>query len=462
MAAPITGVDSTAVVETAAAAIIDRRASMVFLPRFYFTLVVAILLALASSWVPNGMGMSLTLTLLLTCAVLADVVLIPREALRATRRLPAILKQSQLFAVELTLLNQSDRPGIFHLVDSPPVDFAGSEHRFSIRLVPRTETTRVYHLKSYQRGNFSFGALFYRITGPLGLIQHQGKIELPQAVQVLPDLTGEGSRDLQLALAGAFQAGRRRSPRRGEGSEFESLREYLRDDDFRSIDWKASAKRGKLISRQYETERDQRLMILLDTGRLMSPKIGSYRKLDYAINASVHLAQVALRKGDLVGYAIFNDELLAFAEPRKGRAQMARFARNLTPLQATRLESDYAAVFHHVLRRCSRRTLIVCFTDLADARSAGTLLQAAQPLLPRHLPVIVTVSNSEILAVTKKIPATEFEVYRHVAAAEIWSDYQRTLRALRSRGVAAVSVPAQELSTAAINEYLRIKETARL
>jgi len=435
---------------------------MVFLPRFYFTLVAAMLLALASAWAPHGMDMSLLLTLLLTCAVLADVVLIPREALRVKRHVPPILRQSQLFPVELTLLNQGDRPGRFQIVDSPPIDFASAEHSFSIELKARKETVHTYHLKSYRRGSFAFGAVYYRITGPLGLIQHQGKIDLPQPVQVLPDMSGEGSRDLQLALAGAAQAGRRKSARRGEGSEFESLREHQRDDDFRHIDWKASAKRGKLISRQYETERDQRLMILLDTGRLMSPKIGSYRKLDYAINACVHLAQVALHKGDLVGYAIFNDELLAFAEPQKGQAQMSHFVRNLTTLQATRLESDYAALFHHVMRRCSRRTLVVCFTDLGDAHSANSLLQAALPLMPRHLPVIVTVSNSEILAVTKKAPTNEFEVYRHVAASEMWNDYQRTLRALRSRGVATVSVPAQELSTAAINEYLRIKETARL
>jgi uncharacterized protein (DUF58 family) len=435
---------------------------MVFLPRFYFILVAAILLALASAWAPHGMETSLLLTLLLTCAVLADVVLIPREALRVQRRVQPILRQSQPFTVELTLLNQGDRPGMFQIVDSPPIDFASTEHAFSIPLKPRKETAHTYSLKSYRRGNFAFGSIYYRITGPLGLMQHQGKIDLPQAVQVLPDMSGEGSRDLQLVLAGAAQAGRRKSARRGEGSEFESLREHLRDDDFRHIDWKASAKRGKLISRQYETERDQRLMILLDTGRLMSPKIGSYRKLDYAINACVHLAQVALHKGDLVGYAIFNDELLAFAEPQKGQAQMSHFVRNLTALQATRHESDYAALFHQVMRSCSRRTLIVCFTDLFDSHSANTLLQAALPLMPRHLPVIVTVSNSEILAVTKKAPTNEFEVYRHVAASEIWNDYQRTLRGLRSRGVTTVSVPAQELSTAAINEYLRIKETARL
>ena len=435
---------------------------MVFLPRFYFTLATAILLAVASTWVPHGMDLSLLLTLLLTCAVLADAVLMPHDALQIKRNVPPILKQAQLFRVELTLFNRSDSEALFQIIDSPPVEFTGGTNAMTVRLLPKKEVVQNYTLKSYRRGSFEFGAVFYRITGSLGLIQRQTKIDLPQGVQVLPDMTGEGSRDLQLALAGAFQAGRRKAPRRGEGSEFESLREHRRDDDFRQIDWKASAKRGKLISRQYETERDQRLMILLDTGRLMSPKIGSYRKLDYAINASVHLAQVALHTGDLVGYAIFNDELRAYAEPKKGQAQMSHLVRNLTSLQATRLESDYASVFHHVMKNCSRRTLIVCFTDLGDAQSADSLLKAALPLMPRHLPVIITVSNSEILAVTRKMPENEFEVYRHVAAMEIWTDYQRILRSLRSRGIATVSVPAQELSTSAINEYLRIKETARL
>ncbi|MCE0499737.1 MAG: DUF58 domain-containing protein [Methylacidiphilales bacterium] len=435
---------------------------MVFLPRFYFTLVTAILLALASTNLSGSMTASLVVTMLLTGAVLTDVVFIPSEALHVKRNVPPILRQSQPFTVELTLFNQAERRITFEVVDSPPSDFTGSAKIITRRLPAHREIMQTYTLKSFRRGVFDFGAIFYRVTGPLGLIQRQGRIDLPQRVQVLPDLAGEDSRDLQLALAGALHTGRRKSLQRGEGSEFESLREHQRDDDFRHIDWKASAKRGKLISRQYETERDQRLMIMLDFGRLMSPKIGPYRKLDYAINASVHLAQIALHKGDLVGYALFNDELRAFAEPKKGQAQMSHFVRNLILIQPSRFESDYTAVFHHVMRRCSRRTLIICFTDLSDSESARSLLQAALPLRPRHLPVIITVSNSEILAVTRNEPENEFEVYRHVAAMEIWNEYQRTLRGLRSRGVQTVSVPAQDLSTATINEYLQIKETARL
>jgi uncharacterized protein (DUF58 family) len=435
---------------------------MVFLPRFYFALVTAILLALASTGLPGSLTASLVMTLLLTGAVLTDVVFIPAGTLRIKRNVAPILRQAQPFTVELILVNQGEKSAQVEVLDSPPSEFSGSAKITPRRLPARREVIQSYTLKSYRRGAFDFGPVFYRVTGPLGLIQRQGKIELPQRVQVLPDLSGEGSHDLQLALAGALQAGRRKSPRRGEGREFESLREHQRDDDFRHIDWKASAKRGKLITRQYETERDQRLMIMLDLGRLMSPKIGPSRKLDYAVNAAVHLAQIALHKGDLVGYTLFDDELRAFAEPKKGQAQMSHFVRNLTSVQPSRYESDYAAVFHHVLRRCSRRTLVICFTDLGDPESARSLLQAALPLRPRHLPVIITVSNSEVLGVTRHDPVNEFEVYRHVAAMEIWNDYQRTLRGLRSRGIQAVSVPAQELSTATLNEYLRIKETARL
>jgi uncharacterized protein (DUF58 family) len=434
---------------------------MVFLPRFNYGLVAAILLALASPWI-GGLTPAIILTLALTGAVLTDILFIPREALRVTRKVPPILRQTQSFQVELTLSNRGENSASFQVVDSPPTDFTGSRQPIKFRLRPNQETVRSYTLKSYRRGSFAFGAVFYRITGPLGLIQRQGKIELPQDVQVVPDLTGEGSRDLQLALAGATRAGRRRSSRRGEGREFESLREHQHDDDFRSIDWKASAKRGKLISRQYETERDQRLMVVLDTGRLMRTRIGDYRKLDYAINASIHLAQAALRKGDLVGYSVFSNEPEAFAEPKKGQTQLSRLVRELTPLQPNRFDSDYATAFHQLMRKSSRRTLIICFTDLGDPHSANRLLQAVVPLVPRHLPVIVTVSNSEILAVARSMPKTEFEVYRTVAATEIWNDYQRTLRVLRSRGILTVSVPADELSAATVNEYLRIKDSARL
>jgi uncharacterized protein (DUF58 family) len=434
---------------------------MVFLPRFYFGLVIAILLALASDWLPGGLDASIALTLLLTGAALVDLVFIPRSPLKVERKVPPFLRQGNPFEVELSLQNLGEHAARFLIVDSPPPEFSTVQPT-ELRLASRRVTPHYYRLKCNQRGRYRFGPVFYRVAGPLGLLQRQGTVEQSQEAVVLPRGIAHGSRDLQLALAGARSVGYRPSPWRGEGREFESLREHQHDDDFRHIDWKASAKTGKLITRHYQLERDQRLMILLDCGRLMSARIGPFRKLDYAVSAATQLAQVAAAQGDLVGHALFDDELHRFSEPKKGQGPIARLVRDITPLQSSRQESDYASVFHQMLKRCSRQTLIVCFTDLGDPRSARHLLASVLPLRTRHLPVIVTISNSEVQNLLRRKPETEFDVYRHIAAMEMWNDYQRTLRTLQSRGIATVSVPADQLSIALINEYLRIKSSHRI
>ena len=434
---------------------------MVFLSRFYFGLAVAILLALGSSWLPDGLISSVVLTLLLTGAVLVDLVFIPRSPLRVFRKLPSILRQAQSFEVELCLFNEGEHAADFLIVDSPPTEFPPVKP-VKLRLPAREEISYRYALKGYQRGDFRFGAIFYRVTGPLGFMQRQGVIEQAQDVVVLPDISVRSSSDIELAIPGSHLTGARQSRWRGEGREFESLREHQHDDDFRRIDWKASARKGRLITRHYELERDQRLMILLDRGRLMSARVGPLRKFDFAVKAAINLAQVAVPKGDLIGYSIFDAELLGFAEPKKGQAQVGRLVRDLTRTEPSRHESDYASAFFQVMRRCSRRTLIVCFTDLGDPRSAQNLLASVLPLRNRHLVVIVTVSNSELRSVLRQKPETEFDVYRHVAAMEMWTDYERTLRGLKCQGIETVSVPAESLSVAMINEYLRIKDSNRL
>ncbi len=153
---------------------------MVFLPRFYFALASAILLALASSWLPGGLTFSVIATLLLTCAVLADIVFIPRDLLRIRRQVSPVLRQAQLFEVELGVLNQGQHAAWCQVIDSPPVEFSGSARLPGLWLPPGEEITRRYTLRSYRRGSFEFGTVFYRITGPLGLIQRQGRIDLPR------------------------------------------------------------------------------------------------------------------------------------------------------------------------------------------------------------------------------------------------------------------------------------------
>lgn len=435
---------------------------MIFTLRFFLILALSILLSIASIWHPESAAMSVVVTVLLFSATALDVLLTPRRALAIWRTSPPVITQGVTATVRLWVRNRTSQRLRCEVRDGTPPVFLSPEEPIPVFLKGKSDLNVEYSIRSYERGEFFFSPISYRVTGPLGLVQLQEQISSPVSICVFPDVSTAGARDLALSLGSPYLVGRRPLPAGGEGREFESLRDYRRDDDFRYIDWKASAKKGRLISRQYQTERDQRLLIMIDLGRLMSPRIGEYRKLDYAINAAVRLAQIALFKGDLVGLLLFSDEIALHIPPRKGNAQFSAMVQALVAAQPRRTESNYRLVFNYAARRNSRRTLMVCFTDLLDMEISKELVEGMTPLLPRHLPMTVTVSDSDLLKVLHTIPEEGMDVYRHVAAQEVWNDYQRTIRSLQSRGVLTVNVPAGDLTLATLNRYLEIKQTARL
>ncbi len=435
---------------------------MIFTPRFFLILALSILLSIASIWQPESVVMSLALTVLLFAATLLDLLLTPRQPLTITRDCAAAFIQGVNTTVKLRIRNRTHHRLRCWVRDGTPSDFLSPEESIHAFLAPHSDIVVDYTVRSEERGTYSFSAIDYRVSGPLGLIQRQESIPNSAQVNVFPDISLAGARDLALSLGSPYLMGRRPLLMRGEGREFESLRDYQHDDDYRSIDWKATAKKGRLISRQFQAERDQRLLILIDLGRLMNPRIGAYRKLDYAINAAVRLAQTALAKGDLVGLLLFSDEIEFYLPPHKGNTQFAAIVQALVSARPRPTEPDYRTVFHYAARRNTRRTLMVCFTDLLDLDISQTLVESMVPLQPRHLPMAVTISDSDLLKILHATPEEGIDVYRHVAAQEVLHDYQRTIRALQSRGVLTVNVPANELTPATLNRYLGIKQSARL
>lgn len=435
---------------------------MVFSARFHLMLALAIILALASLWQPQALPMSLIVTAVLLAGAALDIALLQRQPLRVSRTCAEIIAQGRSVTVELTIENRSRQNVRCQLRDSPPVAFTANRAPIDLYLRGRTTHKLRDDIRSYQRGEFSFGPVYYRVAGPLGLAKMQQKLDVPGSVYVFPDVSAEGERDLALSLGSALRVGRRPILSRGEGHEFESLREHQRDDDFRSIDWKATARRGTLITRQYQIERDQRMLIMVDLGRLMSPRIGNYRKLDYAISAAVRLAQMALAKGDHVGLLLFSNEIAFHLPPHKGTAQFSAIVRALASAQPRRLEPNYSLVFNYAARHHTRRTLMVCFTDLLDPGVSRELVGGMKRLMPRHLPMTVTISDSDVLGCIRRVPQTEAEVYEHAVANEMWKDYQTTIRSLQTYGVHSVSVPAADLTLATLNRYLSLKQAARL
>jgi uncharacterized protein (DUF58 family) len=247
---------------------------------------------------------------------------------------------------------------------------------------------------------------------------------------------------------------------RGGENEFERLREYGRDDDFRHIDWKATARYGGLIVREYQQERNQTVVCALDCGRLMTAETGGLAQLDHALNAVLMTAHVAARAGDQVGLLAFDAKVRAFLPPTGGRRAVQRVLQATYDVHARLVETDFGEASGHLLRRLRKRALVVLFTQVIDDVSARSLLGMVRSLPPRHLPLCVFLRDGDLDRLAEPqadARATTTDLYVAAAAAEAISWRERLLRDLKAAGALVLHIPAREVVPAVVNRYLRVK-----
>jgi uncharacterized protein (DUF58 family) len=279
---------------------------------------------------------------------------------------------------------------------------------------------------------------------------------------VYPNLLAVRKYDLLTRRARLEEAGFRQTRRRGWGTEFESLREYVPDDEFRWIDWKATARRRRPISREYEVERNQTIVILLDAGRMMSAELAGLSKLDHAINAALMLGYVASLKDDSVGLIAFADDIQAYIPARRGRAHLSLMAEGLCHVQAVLREPDYGRAFAYLHTVARKRALVVVFTDLIDPEASERLLSQVAALYPHHLPLVVALSDTTVLGVARGVPQSAEEAYEKAVAEQLLTARDRALAVLKSRGALILDVPPDELSVQVVSRYLELKARGRL
>jgi uncharacterized protein (DUF58 family) len=389
--------------------------------------------------------------------------------------------------VNLTL--RDEVPGAFAISSDEPTRF---QDEVALPTLPRAtlfveageEAVGRYQLTPNRRGDFKFGALSGRYATGLGLWFRQFKREVePNAARVYPDTTGVRRYELALREGKMRDIGLHLLRLRGQGTEFESLREYTSDDEFKSINWKASARRGKLISTNYEIERDQTIVLCLDCGRMMTslavsrtlvttngeehetaPDVSStpLSKLDCAINATVLLSHVAASMGDSVGLLLFSDTVSKYLAPRKGRIQTGQIIEALYGAQPSLVEPDYQVAYEHLMTRRLRRALVVTFTDIVDPEASRELLNASAGLRRHHNALCVTINNRDVMDMAAKFPSSTSELYEKAMAQRMLSQRQSALESLRGFGVGILDVEAGELSIAAVNRYLALKSRGAL
>jgi uncharacterized protein (DUF58 family) len=359
--------------------------------------------------------------------------------------------------VALRVHNRFARPLRATVRDTIPPSF--DVDRRTARIVVGADTVGEarYAARPRYRGTFRFGDVNLRLRGPLDLVERQGRVPAGAPANVYPNLQEIRRYEVTLRRGLAYDAGQRRARVPGAGSVFERLREYLPDDDPRWISWTATARRGRPISVEYETERQQRILILLDAGRMMSSTLGALTKLDHAVNTALMLSYVAIAKGDEVGLLGFADTVRAYVPARRGRGQFLRLTEDLRRLEVSMTEPDYQAAFEFLRARTGRRSFVVLFTDLVDQEASRALVNAITRLAGNNLVLCCLLQDPHLVEVATREPTSSTALYERVVARDVRDARVQALSVLRQRGVHSLDVPAERLSVATIQRYLELK-----
>lgn len=413
------------------------------------------------------LGMLMPVGIALICAVVAAAVaewwmLSPGGRIEITRDCDEKLSLGARNLVRIRLRNPSHGRFLALVRDEYPEGLTTDGNEMTLEIAPRSERDCGYHVFPPRRGDFEFGDIYLRLGGPLGLVVRQKQYPMKRQVKVYPNLLDIRRYDIGLKRSRALQAGQRVTRMRGRGTDFESLREYTPDDEFRAVDWKASARRGKLITRQYQEEKSQNVVLALDCGRVMGPVVSDLTRLDHAINAAMMLAHVAASRGDKVGLLAFGDEIGTFAPPRAGKSQTLGLLRQAYNLKEASGDSDYARAFGFLSRRWTRRSLIVIFTDLVDPESSKPLITQIGSLARKHLCLCVAMADPALRAAVTGEIAEAADAFTAAAARQALQARRRAAAQLARTGAIVLDVEPEKFTPAVVDAYLNIKAQARL
>jgi len=396
----------------------------------------------------------------LAVALLVDALLAVRPMVRAEREVPPVLSIGRSNPIRLHLRSTSARRLDVRVTDDRPAGVETAELPARVSLAPRGQASVVYHLRPTRRGLLELGDHHLRYASPLGLWWRQLRLPARDPLRVYPDVTAVREYEL---LARKSREGLLTRPirLRGGENEFERLREYGRDDDFRNIDWKATARRSRLIVREYQQERNQTVVCLLDCGRLMTAETGGLTQLDHALNAVIMLAHVASRAGDQFGLLAFDAGIRTYLGPRGGRQVARQVARATYDLHPSLADSDFERAFAHLGAHLRKRALVVLFTQVIDDVSARAVLRQVRGLPAQHLALCVIFRDPDLDRLAEPpggvVDGGPGDLYAGAAAAETILWREKLTRDLKANGAMVLHIPPAQTTPAVINRYLRIK-----
>jgi uncharacterized protein (DUF58 family) len=388
----------------------------------------------------------------------ADLLTLPGpRAFAAERQTLRIASLRKRHPVTLTVSNLSRRPFHLRIRDDWTQELDATPAEFSRRLPGRSRATLHYDVKATRRGSFEMESVYLEARSVLGFWKRYLTYPVRSALYVYPDMQQLGeyaalARTNRLSLMGV-----RRTRKVGQDNDFERLRDYTLDDNYKHIDWRATARRHKLTVKDYQTSQSQRIIFLLDCGRMMTNVASGLSLLDHSLNAMLMLSFVALKQGDAVGLTCFSDEIHTYVPPRGGMSQMNRLLHAVFNRFPQLVESRYDQAFLHLSSHCKKRSLVVLMTNLIDEVNAHQVERYLSTLVGRHLPLGVLLRDHQLFDAADKPPVVELDLYRAAAAAEILTWRHQVLTDLEHKGVLSLDVFPEDMTAPLVNRYLEIK-----
>ena len=395
-------------------------------------------------------------------AMAADAWLARRGSatMQVERRAPPVVPVDRWADVTLTVHNRGARPAQVLLHDGYPTDWelAGLPHACQVPGGGFHAVT--YRLRPQERGNRAFSAAWVGALGPLGLLSHTRRLGPEQGVKVFPDYSALLGQQLKGAERQVPLRGTLQKRQRGEGTDFRQLREYRQGDSLRSIDWKATARHHKLISREYQQERDQQVVFLLDSGRRMLARDGRTSHFDHALHAMLTLAYVAMKQGDSVGALCFGAQT-RWVAPAKGRVGLDRLLAGVYDLQPTEAAPDYPRAAQDLLQRLGKRALVIFLTNLRDEDDVA-MRQACELLGKRHLVLCASLRERALDEALEQPVAGLNDALRASASALYLQQRDDAIRRLGLPASRLLDVTPERLGPGLLNRYLEVKESGLL
>lgn len=433
--------------------------SSYFTNRFYLALAGLACLFVLAFFVPLLLVLAKVAVAVVVLLTLVDLLLLyrNREGVHASRSMQEKLSNGSDNDVYLYLENKYGFTLHTEVIDELPFQFQKRDTLFKAT-VPEGRTHIIhYTLRPTKRGSYSFGAINVFAMSVLQLVKRRYKFAQDQEVPVYPSFIQMRQYELLTISNRLHEFGLKKIRRIGQSTEFEQIRPYVAGDDQRTINWKATARRAELMVNSYQDEKSQQVYCLIDKGRVMQMPFEGLSLLDYAINASLVISNIALKKQDKAGIITFSDKISNILPAQRKADQLRRILEVLYNQKTLYQETDYERLYGTIRHTLKQRSLLLLFTNFETLNSAQRQLPYLRALARHHLLVVIFFENSELHSLLHEPATTTEEVYTKAIAEKFTHDKRQVVKELQQHGIHAILTPPKDLTVNTINKYLELK-----